>query len=152
MWGWILSKKLRLFSDSDWLTNDGAQPIRMQHKWRECAQYARAWEIAIWRLFVYTLRFLWDAAIIIIFVFHRQTLIEHKSLQRLSFWACNTSFKKLVSRTFRCQRDLVMFTKKNSSEERLLLIDICSRLRFEEQFLVSRWLKHNAEQKAAHGS
>ena len=29
-----------------------------------------------------------------IFIFHRQTLIEHKSLKRLTFLACKTSFEK----------------------------------------------------------
>ena len=36
-----------------------------------------------------------------IFVFHRQTLIKHKSLKILTFWTCKTSFEKLISRALR---------------------------------------------------
>ena len=35
------------------------------------------------------------------FVFHRQTLKEPKSLKMWTFWACKTSFEKLISRALR---------------------------------------------------
>ena len=41
-----------------------------------------------------------------IFIFHRQILRGHNSLERWTFWACNTSFEKLISSSLRCQRDL----------------------------------------------
>ena len=60
--------------------------------------------------------------IIWIFVFHRQTSRVHKSLKSWTFWACKTSFEKLTSRAFRCQKVLVGFwlrkSKKNRPEDR----------------------------------
>ena len=57
-----------------------------------------------------------------IFVFHKQTLRGHNSLEKWNFWACDTSFEKLISRALRCKKDLVRFlwkkSKKNSSEDR----------------------------------
>ena len=60
-----------------------------------------------------------------IFDFHRETLIKHKSLKIWTFWACKTSFEKLVSRALRFLKNIggVQWknSEKNSSEERSFL-------------------------------
>ena len=62
-----------------------------------------------------------------IFIYHEQTLRGHNSLERWTFWACKTSFENLISRAFRCKKDLGRFSlrksKKNGSEESPFLDD-----------------------------
>ena len=57
-----------------------------------------------------------------IFDFHRETLIKHKSLKVRTFWACKTSFEKLVSRALRFCKNIwgvpLQNSKKNRSEDR----------------------------------